>query len=476
MKAMKIRDINFLRFLTLKLPLGQVDMFGGALFNPVPGTVMGKHIDRFFQRGYRSYSPAFSLYFHIPFCLKRCLYCWCERKAVAQKAEMQAYYQYLLGMIDAYAPHARGVPVDICNFGGGTPSLLSAAQITGLLGSIRRSFAVREKAYFMFEGSPRTLTLDKLKALKEGGVSRISLGVQTLNKKVLNAVDRLQSREEVERCIDNIRSLSFDFLNIDVMAGLPLQTEASFLADLRFLIARKPEVIHLHPFWNIQPSPYYQMKKGDIAAFFKGRHTMTRKGREMLLSGGYLRRGHEAFQMVSGGEKEQSVLYERSVGATLGIGAYAISTFPGQAVMQCLPRSGKDMTDNEYFGYAYPKHAVMANFIILNILSGIQRKDFQRIFGESLEGVFGAGLKRLEHLGLVAWQDGRLVYPGTRSFRALFDLFAWIKILYDDALLEKLQANFSREYHSSVDYSQERFMLKIMDNGWFVQAVYDLGV
>jgi oxygen-independent coproporphyrinogen-3 oxidase len=199
-----------------------------------------------------------SLYFHLPFCRSLCWYCGCNTIITTQQKKSAAY----LKLIDAEMQIMRGrlnperKAVQI-HFGGGTPTFLLPEELRELGWMIRRRFNIAPDAEFGVEIDPRRLSEDHMRALREIGVNRVSLGVQDHNPKVQMAIHRIQPREVTEQAIEWARKAGIQMINIDLIYGLPHQTPESFARTLDEIIALQPDRLavfsYAHVPW-IKPS------------------------------------------------------------------------------------------------------------------------------------------------------------------------------------------------------------------------------
>ena len=189
-------------------------------------------IDAQVYRGWLAALPAeaaFSLYLHVPFCRELCHYCGCHTKATLRDEPIIAYAQHLAEEVALVARHAGRRQVTHIHWGGGTPSILDAGQLTYIVDNLAHHFdlsAVREHA---IELDPRYLTEDLAETLRDIGVNRASLGIQDFNEHVQQAAGRIQPFETVKRTVDTLHDVGIDRINIDLMYGLPKQT----VADVR---------------------------------------------------------------------------------------------------------------------------------------------------------------------------------------------------------------------------------------------------
>ena len=175
-----------------------------------------------------------SIYLHVPFCDRLCYYCGCNTSVVRLDSSRRSYAALLEREIATVAAFiGRRARVAHVHFGGGTPTSLPGDRLSALMAQIRALFAVDADAEVAIELDPTTLPKDRREALGEMGVTRISLGVQDLNPEVQKAIGRTQSYEQTEACAQAARALGVASLNLDLIYGLPLQTEDSVAATAR---------------------------------------------------------------------------------------------------------------------------------------------------------------------------------------------------------------------------------------------------
>lgn len=176
------------------------------------------------------------LYVHVPFCASTCDFCaFYQTKPTAQGVQ-----RFLDGVASEAELVNWGRPVTTVFWGGGTPGLLSARDLGRLAESIRVRFGA-EPAEWTVEMAPGSVTKERLAALKDAGVTRISMGAQSFQPALLDGLGRQHSREQIFRAYDRVRAAGFASVNLDLMFALPGQTEAEWLADLREAVALEPD-------------------------------------------------------------------------------------------------------------------------------------------------------------------------------------------------------------------------------------------
>ncbi|MFD2116145.1 radical SAM family heme chaperone HemW [Paenibacillus yanchengensis] len=170
-----------------------------------------------------------ALYIHIPFCTNKCFYCDFTSYVVkGQPVDdyLDALEQEMITTVSELPPQQ----IDTIFVGGGTPTVLTPAQMERFLTSVHRHFPLAEQVEFTMEANPGTTDLDKLKVMFDGGVNRLSFGVQAFDNHLLERIGRIHSVDDVYASIANARKAGFENMSIDLMFGLPDQT-LTMLAD-----------------------------------------------------------------------------------------------------------------------------------------------------------------------------------------------------------------------------------------------------
>lgn len=191
-----------------------------------------------------------SLYLSVPFCPSRCSYCSFISQAVeGAKKLIEPYVTLLLREIEETAAIARqvGLQVQSVYIGGGTPTTFSASQLTAVIEKVREQFDLSHCVEFTVEaGRPDTVTKEKLQALLSGGVTRISINPQSMHNDVLRAIGRRHTVEDTWRAFSLARDMGFDNINMDLIAGLPLDTPEKFRQTLKAIEELSPESVTVH--------------------------------------------------------------------------------------------------------------------------------------------------------------------------------------------------------------------------------------
>jgi oxygen-independent coproporphyrinogen III oxidase len=193
-----------------------------------------------------------SLYVHVPFCNTICYYCACNKIVTRDHGRSAKYIRYLekeVAMLSALvAPEA---PVRQLHWGGGTPTFLSAEEMSRLMRVLRDHFAFAHDAELSIEIDPRQADATSVALLSRLGFNRMSLGVQDFDPDVQKAVNRIQSEAETRAVLDAARAHGFQSINVDLIYGLPRQTVAGFCRTLDQVIAAAPDRIALYSYAHV---------------------------------------------------------------------------------------------------------------------------------------------------------------------------------------------------------------------------------
>ena len=188
------------------------------------------------------------LYLHIPFCRKRCHFCYFRVYTDKNAAEVQGYLDVLAREWELYAeqPAITGRPIDFIYFGGGTPSFLSVRQLTGLVERLQAVTPWSTAQEVTFECEPGTLTEPKLAAIRALGVTRLSLGIENFDDRILEVNGRAHRSAEIFRAYNYARSIAFPQINIDLIAGMLGETDENWNTCIEKTIALAPDSVTIY--------------------------------------------------------------------------------------------------------------------------------------------------------------------------------------------------------------------------------------
>lgn len=185
-----------------------------------------------------------SLYFHIPFCDTVCFYCACNKIITKNRAHSSPYLDNLckeIARVGSLFDHDR--VVNQLHWGGGTPTFLSFQQMKQLMDTTRQHFTLRDddQGEYSIEVDPRETNDQTIAQLRELGFNRISLGLQDFDPAVQKAVNRIQTKEQTFAVLEAARQHGFRSTNVDLIYGLPLQTETTFAQTLDQVLTYSPD-------------------------------------------------------------------------------------------------------------------------------------------------------------------------------------------------------------------------------------------
>ncbi|HEX5000665.1 MAG TPA: coproporphyrinogen-III oxidase family protein [Terriglobia bacterium] len=196
---------------------------------PAPGTPLG-------------------MYLHIPFCRKRCHFCYFRVYTDKNSQEVEEYLDALATEAELYSrlPAIAGRPLNFVYFGGGTPSFLSSQQLERLVTRVQAAIPWTGAEEITFECEPGTLTEPKLAVIRGMGVTRLSLGVENFSDEVLEANGRAHRSAEIFRAYEYARSLNFPQINIDLIAGMLGETEENWRANVEATVKLAPDSVTVY--------------------------------------------------------------------------------------------------------------------------------------------------------------------------------------------------------------------------------------
>lgn len=271
------------------------------------------------------------LYVHIPYCPYRCPYCDFNAYLLPGRGQADAMVEAILQEAEGWARLARAARTGFRTvyLGGGTPTVLSAGQLRRLMAGLRALLPLEGSVEVTVEANPGTLTPAKMEALVEGGVTRVSLGVQSMDPSELRRLGRWQSPEQVLRSVRLVREAGLFNLNVDVMFAIPGQTLADLRRTLDAIAALEPEHVSAYCLTLEEGTEFFRLyAEGRLAAPDEELQArMYEAVVERLREGGWRRYEVSNFARP-GRESEHNLNYWRH-GDYLGLGPGAHSFWQG---------------------------------------------------------------------------------------------------------------------------------------------------
>ncbi|MBK8163865.1 MAG: oxygen-independent coproporphyrinogen III oxidase-like protein [Gammaproteobacteria bacterium] len=373
-------------------------------------------------------APPLTLYVHIPWCARKCPYCDFNSHESAAALPEQAYLAALMADLEQELPEIWGRRVESVFIGGGTPSLFAPASIDRLLSDVRARLSLLSGAEITLEANPGTVDAGRLREFRAAGVNRLSLGAQSFDDTLLARIGRIHGRAEILGAAEGIAAAGFDNWNLDLMYGLPGQSPAQALADVRQAMALQPT--HLS---------HYQLTLEPNTAFHHSPPTlpdddtaweMQRQCQTELAAQGYAQ--YETSAYAQDGRRCRHNLNYWHFGDYIGIGAGAHGKLT-HAPTQTIRRSAKVKHPRAYLDAAADAARVdtrqelvpaqtglefMMNALRLN--EGFPVALFQAHAGLPL-AIVESPLARAEQLGLIG-RDLHTIRPSERGRRYLNEL------------------------------------------------------
>ncbi len=200
----------------------------------------------------------YSLYLHVPFCEKRCYYCDFNTYAGMERW-MPDYTAALCEEIRQVASlSSERHPAHTLFFGGGTPSLLSIAQLEKILATIGQHFTLQPGLEATLEANPGTVSLEYLRDLRKLGLNRLSLGMQSADPQELTLLGRIHDTPDVIQAVKWARQAGFDNLNLDLIFGLPFQTMETWQKSIELALGMKPQHLSLYALTVEKGTPFFR--------------------------------------------------------------------------------------------------------------------------------------------------------------------------------------------------------------------------
>ncbi|WP_273860896.1 radical SAM family heme chaperone HemW [Pseudomonas sp. LA5] len=369
--------------------------------------------------------PPLALYIHIPWCVRKCPYCDFNSHAAGPTLPEAEYVDALLADLDNDLAHVHGRPLTSIFFGGGTPSLFSAAALGRLLDGVARRLSFAPDIEITLEANPGTFEQAKFVAYRGLGINRLSIGIQSFQDAKLKALGRIHGRDEAIRAADRARAAGFDNFNLDLMHGLPEQSVADALGDLEQAIALAPTHLSWYQltmepntvFWSQPPELPEDDTLWDIQE----------AGQARLAAAGYHQ--YETSAYAQPGRQARHNLNYWGFGDFLGIGAGAhakLSAPDGTLQRTWKTRLPKDYLDPAKAFQAGAKPLAPADlpfdFMMnaLRLVDGVPAAWYPQRTGQSLDSLAPA-LAAARRAGLLAEDEQRL-RPTTRGQLFLNDL------------------------------------------------------
>ena len=364
-----------------------------------------------------------SIYIHIPFCVRKCLYCD-FLSAPASGETMEAYASCLCREIEAAGKLYPDHEVRTVFFGGGTPSILKKERICQIMEALRRAFSLAEDAEITIEVNPGTVDADKLAAYYAAGINRLSIGVQSLQENELQALGRIHSTEDFFQTYSMAIKSGFNNINVDLMSAIPEQTLESCQDTLRQLLSldRPPSHISAYSLIIEEGTPFYEntpvLPDEEMDRLF---YKITN---DILKAAGYHRYEISNYAREGCECRHNRVYWERGEYLGFGIGAASLmqeTRFSNirdlQTYLKLLSGEAADgpstgqLTEHlrqEVSHLTEREQMEEFMFLGLRLTEGVSKKRFFKTFGKKFTDVYPGISEKLIREGLLVQEGDRL--------------------------------------------------------------------
>lgn len=360
-------------------------------------------------------SATLGLYLHIPFCARKCNYCdFCSARESADTR--RAYVSALVAHLAATAPRAGDRVIDTVYFGGGTPTMLSPADFSRIMDTVRACFTLSPHAEITTECNPVTYTDGLFEGLLAAGINRVSIGLQSTNAKELSLLGRLHTADDFYHTLAAARRAGVANISADVMFGIPAQTPRSFAETLAVLCDLSPEHISAYGLRIEEGTPFHAMRDTLPLPHEDAEAEMAEYVATYLPSRGWAR--YEISNYARDGMESRHNLRYWQGEEYLGFGPAAHSFFEGvryetpadtAAYIAAVTRGDTDSLVSD--PHVLTAHELREEYTMLRLrlARGIDKADFSHRFGISFEDAYG-DLSPLLAGGFLKSDNGRIAF------------------------------------------------------------------
>lgn len=347
------------------------------------------------------------LYFHIPFCIRKCFYCD-FLSAPADEETIRRYMEALLAETVGSAFSYVDYTVSSLFIGGGTPSVVPVECIERLMATVRQHYRVAGDAEITIEVNPGTVTQEQLSIYRAAGINRLSIGLQSADDRELAAVGRIHTWKQFLEAYGAARRVGFDNINVDLMSALPGQTLGGYRHTLEQVMALEPPPEHISAYSLILEEGtllYEQYRKGELELVDEDTdRNMYQMTKELLAEGGYGR--YEISNYARNGFecRHNCGYWTGREYAGFGLGAASL-------VQNVRFRNGSDLwayladplgCREESSPLSREERMEEFMFLGLRMTKGVSFEKFRQLFGCGMETVYGEVIRKNVQDGLLA--------------------------------------------------------------------------
>ncbi len=335
------------------------------------------------------------LYVHFPFCIKKCHYCDFLSFEKDSDETLLVYAKAMAKDIELWSEKLKDYSIDTIFFGGGTPSLFSKEAMGVVIDAIYKHFHISDNLEFSIEANPKTLNKDKFAFYLSSGINRMSMGVQTLDEKLLNFIGRAHNSEDFYKNYHEARDAGFQNINLDIIFSIPNQRMAHWRNTVEKIIDLKPEHISFYSLQIEENTPFFhRFNAGEWNEIDEEEdRKMYWYGVNKLKSKGYIH--YEISNAsISGFECRHNLKYwsmEEFLGIGIGAHSYLGNTrLSNETDINKYIQNANNKEDNTVWIHHNQNKDNISEFIFTGLRKrrGINLEEFKSRFDSSIEQVF----------------------------------------------------------------------------------------
>ncbi|TCK98403.1 anaerobic coproporphyrinogen III oxidase [Natranaerovirga hydrolytica] len=343
-----------------------------------------------------------SLYIHLPFCKRKCYYCD-FLSFEANPAKQEDYIKALIKEIKAYTDVLENYHIESIFMGGGTPSILSSANIEKIWHSINEKCHLSQTIESTIEINPGTVDKKKLQTYQDNGINRLSIGLQSTEDDLLKKIGRVHSYNEFLQTYWLARQMGFKNINIDLIFGLPNQSLRNWKDTLEKVVKLQPDHISAYSLIIEKDTPFYNLyQKGEVKdieeslereMYYVAQKTLKDAGYKQYETSNFAKEGFECYHNKAYWTDKEYL--------GLGLGASSYMNGVRQKNTESLTHYINQSFDlNEIIETKHiitkKEHMEEYMFLGLRLIKGVSKKEFETTFNVSIEAIYGDVLNNLE--------------------------------------------------------------------------------
>ena len=315
------------------------------------------------------------IYIHIPFCFKKCSFCYCDTKISNNTSDFDDYLQALYSEMELYRDIFANRTVHSIYLGGGTPTHIGSERLKEVFCRIHQYFpSIASDCFVNVEGTPASITPAIAQVLGEFGTTRVTLGIQSLDERILQRMNRPQSFEEIATACSELRKNGISFINFDLIGGLTGDKEEDFVPRFSQLLELEPDMVHVYPY---TPRPGLPASSDKKAILERSTHILSQLGYRSIKNDGWAK--HDA---ASNWQVRHKI---EDAGSCLGLGIRSRSQIFGRLLYRSsffvdYQKSLLNDKIPKYEGFRLKKKHQIQAFLMNNLRTGFLSDHFEQLF------------------------------------------------------------------------------------------------